>query len=234
MLLMDCILGAVAWHSVRSVVLCSNVSSVGSFKDAFLLRYDIERNKDERNIYHSRIGLVHASAMVVASAAVMLRASPSWTYQIWNHGTIVVRDTTLTHYLLVSAISYFISDSIVLFDFPQYKYHHAIAIALIRVTLVNPSTQGGALCFFGGTEIGAVMLNVYSLNRRLPAYTVFIVSYFLSRVALGVLVWLGRTTIPLSMNALCWSVIVQNMYFLSIHAAKFPRKLREYRLSIED
>jgi hypothetical protein len=172
--------------------------------------------------------------MVLASAGVMLRASPSWTHQIWNDGTIVVRDPTLTHYLLVSAISYFISDSIVLFDFPQYKYHHAIAIALIRVALVNPSTQGGALCFFGGTEIGAVMLNVYSLNRRLPAYTVFIVSYFLSRVALGVLVWLGMANIPLSMNALCWSVIVQNMYFLSIHAAKFPRKLREYRLSLED
>ena len=234
MLVTDCLFGIVVWHSIRSAILSANVRSVGSFKDAFLLRYDRSRDKDQRNLHHSRIGLVYATSMVAASLTVMRRSVPGWTHQIYHEGRIVVRDPGATHYLLVSAFTYFISDSIVIFDFPQYTYHHAIAIALVRIALVNPATQGPALCFRGGTEIGAVMLNVYALSRQLPAYIVFVASYFLSRVGLAVLVWLGRANIPLSMNVLCWTIIVQNMYFLSIHAAKFPRKLREYRMTIKD
>ena len=234
MFVVHCLTGALVWHCLRSLVLTTYVPSSGSFSNAFLVMYKGNASRDRRNTYHSRIGLMYASGVVALTTIILGRTTPSWWWQLKNNETIVLSDPGAGYALLTSAGSYFVSDMFVISDFPQYTLHHTVAISLIAVTIGHPHAHGSALAYLGVTEIGAIMLNAYSLSRKFPAYVLFMTSYFLSRAGMAAILYTGWRGVPGSMQFFCCAILAQNIYFMIVHASKFRRKWNEYRLRNAD
>lgn len=218
----------VAWHTLRTTLSVSRTSE--SFVDVFWNRRD-PTMVSLRNMQYSHMGLYHAlivtlsqTAIVFANRHVQLRAmvdtriDPSeWNKQYGRQKMLAIFTT-----------SYFLSDMVVIDEFPVYFWHHVISLFLLVVTLTIPSTMSVGSITLMLAEIGGVMLNVYhQFAESTLAYVLFVAVYGLSRMVLMYVVTqtTSNTFFLRVVHALLFFLALQNFWFLWQHVRKLPRKL---------
>ena len=215
------------WHLLRTVMIMCNYNDQGFFSDLIRTKYNMNKQLlKNRNHVHGQLGFFHATFVVIATIIILGIDSPEWLTNLIHSGTIPMNNYFNSESLLLFSNAYFLSDLYVIQDFPVYYLHHIITICLIVTGYIYRYTEGIPILILGLAELGGVALNLYNFFPDIWAvYLIFILIYSFSRFFLGYAML--KTCNNLIESLFGIGIFIQNIWFLSHHIKKFPRKWRE-------
>ena len=204
------------WHILRTITIYSTPNNKEYFYDLLCVNYNMDNKYlTIRNNCHSILGILFQSSSICIFVTTIYDTNINYIFY--------------SNYLILSS-SYFISDLIVIKDFPIYKLHHVITIILCTTVTFNnyyAETYSIFGCkFLGMLEIAGLTLNLYLIYKDYwITYFIFIIMYSATRLYVAHMVYDSIVKNPNDkMHFFTTCIVIQNFWFLYQHLKKLPYK----------